>query len=113
MLDQPPASETQAEFITQILEESRGRNAVVDALPDAEDEWVKVCDKSTEGSLLKEGKSWFFGHNIPGKHHETVYFFGGLNVYRDYVAECVKAQFKGFRFEPRNDVVSGTGKAAV
>lgn len=72
---------------------------------------MEASDKSTEGSLLKEGKSWFFGHNIPGKHHDTVYFFGGLNAYRAHVAECIKAGFKGFKFEPRKNVAPGGERA--
>lgn len=76
---------------------------MVEASAEAENGWVEASDQSTEGSLFKRGKSWLFGHNIPGKHHSTVYFFGGLQKYREVVSEVLENDYSGFNFEPRVD----------
>lgn len=89
--------------MTQLLTKAKAENALVEATQEAEDEWVKLCDESTEGSLMKTGKSWLFGHNVPGKHHETIYYFHGLQAYRGKVHEAFNAGYKGFMFKPRSD----------
>lgn len=90
----------------RLLEKARAENVILEARQAAEDDWTDICDRSTEGNMMKEAKSWFFGYNVPGKHHSTVYYFTGLNYYRDYLEKALKADLEELKRTPAREVAA-------
>ncbi|KAJ4521799.1 hypothetical protein HRR73_002997 [Exophiala dermatitidis] len=112
----PPTLETQVEFIADTIaraeEHYRAKNPetnsptndspaalgpVIEALPDAEDDWTQLCKELSDNSLFKKTNSWIFGANIPGKRHTVMFYFGGLAAYRKVLREVVDAGYRGFK----------------
>ncbi|OAP57822.1 hypothetical protein AYL99_08560 [Fonsecaea erecta] len=103
----PPAIELHVELISQMIEraeEDRRRSggrqehkSVIEALPEAEEEWLQQCEQAAEGSLFKETASWIFGNNVKGKKVALRFFFGGLAKYREAVQAMVDDGYRGFR----------------
>jgi cyclohexanone monooxygenase len=66
----PPAIELHVELIAAMVdraERSRRTNGsrgqgVIEALPAAEQDWLRECEAAAEGSLFKETASWIFGN---------------------------------------------------
>lgn len=66
----PPAIELHVELIASMIERAeRGRQEsgkssqnVIEALPEAEEDWIQQCERAAEGSLFKETASWIFGN---------------------------------------------------
>lgn len=101
-----PAIEASIEIITNAIQraekcrQSNGSNPrpLVEATFEAQDEWVELCSKLGQGSLMNEVKgSWFTGDNIPGKAVAMRAFFGGMGRFRDLGAGAVKESWKGFK----------------
>jgi len=103
--NQPPGIELQCEFITDMIKKADAEKASIEATQEAEDEWLELCDKLAEGTIFKEGKSWIFGYNIPGKNVALMFYFGGLEKYSEKVIEAFDNGFAGFKFMP---IKSGT-----
>ncbi|TKA38332.1 hypothetical protein B0A49_13965, partial [Cryomyces minteri] len=57
-------------------------NGIVEALPEAEQEWTALCDELSSKSLFRRIDSWIFGKNVPGKKATTMFYFAGLGPYR-------------------------------
>lgn len=99
----PPTIETQVDLISGLIERaekarmSTQQTAIIEALPEAEQEWRRVCEKEAEGKLFGETKSWIFGHNIPGKKLALRFYFGGLQKYLEVLRERVGVDLVGFR----------------
>lgn len=67
--------------------------AYIAAKPAAEQEWLRLCDRLTEGSVFKTTRSWIFGENVEGRPPKVKFYFGGL---AGYVAETEKEVQAGF-----------------
>ncbi|ETI24097.1 hypothetical protein G647_03466 [Cladophialophora carrionii CBS 160.54] len=101
----PPAIELHVELIASMIERAEqsrrvGRTAVhdvIEALPEAEEEWVRQCERAAEGSLFKETASWIFGNNVTGKKVALRFYFGGLAKYREAVQSIIDDGYRGFR----------------
>ena len=72
-------------------------NGIVEALPEAEQEWTDRCDQLSSKSLFRRIDSWIFGKNVPGKKASTMFFFGGLGPYRKIVKEILDDDLRGFK----------------
>ncbi|KAK3110963.1 hypothetical protein LTR53_014227 [Teratosphaeriaceae sp. CCFEE 6253] len=105
--NQPPALETQVEFITAIIaqaeQEARSRTDGVEAVPvieaeaEAERAYSKLCEDLAAHSLFwKAEDNWIFGANIPGKKRCLRFFFGGMKAYCDQLDKCVASGYAGF-----------------
>lgn len=98
----PPSIETQVEFIDVLIAHSRGLSAatgnapVVEATPEAEQEWTEMCDEMSMNSLFRKTDSWIFGANIPGKKKSVLFYFGGLRNYRKTIDDVIKGGYKGY-----------------
>ncbi|KIX99228.1 uncharacterized protein Z520_04804 [Fonsecaea multimorphosa CBS 102226] len=112
----PPAIEIHVELISQMIERAEqsrrrqqqqssgggrggqeGSKSVIEALPEAEEEWLQQCERAAEGSLFKETASWIFGNNVKGKKVALRFFFGGLAKYRQAVQAMVEDGYRGFK----------------
>ncbi|KAH6683417.1 hypothetical protein B0J14DRAFT_466983 [Halenospora varia] len=76
---------------------TKATNGIVEALPEAEQEWTALCDEMSSKSLFRRIDSWIFGKNVPGKKATTMFFFGGLGPYRKIVQERLGDDLKGFK----------------
>ncbi len=108
----PPVIDTQVEMITEAInaqlqrEKSEavgtGGTAIgkktVEAVQQAENEWMEHCYKCAAGTLFTETKSWIFGANVPDKRYKGAlsWYFGGLKAYRDKLAAEKQDGYPGF-----------------
>jgi cyclohexanone monooxygenase len=98
----PPAIEAHVDLITSCIERAEkiqigGRQTIIEALPEAEKEWGRECDRAAEGSLFKETASWIFGSNVAGKKYALRFYFGGLAKYYQYLQNMMEDGFRGFK----------------
>ncbi len=98
----PPAIEAHVDLISRLISHAEsGRNensqAIIEATPEAEQEWLAECEKAAEGSLFKEMASWIFGTNVPGKKYALRFYFGGLKAFYEAVQKVVDDGYAGFR----------------
>ena len=117
----PPAIETHADIISDLIaraEKNPGcltktggiengtkhangtafANAIIEAEPEAEEQWTDLCDQLSSKSLFRRIEiSWIFGTNVPGKKAVPMFWFGGLGPYRKKVQELLNDDLKGYR----------------
>lgn len=113
----PPTLEVQVEFISDTIERAEKKTSksksrpetngdtetspapgpVVEALPEAEDRWTRLCEDLCANSLFKKTDSWIFGANIPGKKHTVMFYFGGLAAYRKELQKIIDGGYIGFK----------------
>jgi cyclohexanone monooxygenase len=72
----------------------------VEALPEAEDEWVAHVNEVAEGTMYTTPScnSWYLGANIPGKPRIFMPYVGGYPRYRERCDEVAASDYEGFRF---------------
>jgi cyclohexanone monooxygenase len=82
----PPTIETHVEFIAGAIAaaENTTNSPVIEALPDAEEDWTRLCDEVSANSLFRKVESWIFGRNVPGKKNVVMFYFGGLGSTRSF-----------------------------
>ncbi|MFR9801013.1 flavin-containing monooxygenase [Pseudonocardia sp. RS010] len=68
----------------------------IEALPEAEDDWVAHHDEVTAMTLLPRANSWWVGANIPGKPRSLYPYVGGVGVYRLLCDEVAARGYDGF-----------------
>ncbi|ETN39501.1 uncharacterized protein HMPREF1541_05727 [Cyphellophora europaea CBS 101466] len=101
----PPAIEAHVVLASRLIsraEKVRAKrpgkeNPLVEALPEAEQEWLRECDAAAEGSLFKETASWIFGSNVPGKKYAIRFFFGGMQKYYEALERMVQGGYRGYK----------------
>lgn len=104
----PPAIEAHVELITGLVARAEAARKeldadtnrpppVIEALPEAEQEWLLECERAAEGSLFKETASWIFGQNVPGKKYALRFYFGGLRAFYESVQRVIDGGYAGFR----------------
>lgn len=94
----PPQIEAQVEFISDLIAHV-GTAGSVEATANAEKEFSDLSNKIVQGSLFHEAKGWVFGENIEGKKHSTLFWFGGLKAYSDYLTDVIASDYKGFEID--------------
>ena len=72
----------------------------IEALPEAEDEWVAHVNEVAEGTMYTTPScnSWYLGANIPGKPRIFMPYVGGYSRYRERCEEVVENDYEGFQF---------------
>ncbi|HTK64779.1 MAG TPA: NAD(P)/FAD-dependent oxidoreductase [Pseudonocardia sp.] len=68
----------------------------VEAMPDAEQQWVDHHNEVTQQTLLPRANSWWVGANIPGKPRNLYPYVGGCGVYREICDEVAARDYDGF-----------------
>ena len=80
-------AEHQVEWVDRcIAQVGTAPQAMVEATPEAEAEWMQHMHTVSEGSLLYLANSWYMGANIPGKPRALLSYLGGLENYRQQCA---------------------------
>ena len=74
--------------------------AAIEALPDAEQEWITHVNAVAEGTMYTTPScnSWYLGANIPGKPRIFMPYVGGYPRYRERCESVVANGYEGFRF---------------
>ncbi|OAL46525.1 FAD-dependent pyridine nucleotide-disulfide oxidoreductase [Pyrenochaeta sp. DS3sAY3a] len=108
----PPQVEAQVEFISDLIAHV-GKNGTVEATSGAEKEFSDLSNKIVEGSLFHETKGWVFGDNVEGKKHSTLFWFGGLKAYREYLSQVAGNGYKGYRIEKDGADVQNDGAVSA
>ncbi|KIW60171.1 hypothetical protein PV05_00409 [Exophiala xenobiotica] len=103
----PPALEAHIDLISGLIaqaEKTRKQSSsgdvaapVIEALPEAEEEWLDECERMAEGNLFKETASWIFGQNVPGKKYALRFYFGGLKAFNEAVQRVIDNDYSGFK----------------
>ena len=93
----PTSAELQGEWIVQLLDRLRQRNAVrFEATVAAEEAWRARVHAIADGTLFPRADSWYFGANIPGKRREMLAFAGGFATYMAACNESAERGYEGF-----------------
>jgi cation diffusion facilitator CzcD-associated flavoprotein CzcO len=94
----PVSIEQHADWVTACLARLRERGAdTIEAMPEAEDDWVAHHDEITATTLLPRANSWWVGANIPGKPRALYPYVGGVGVYRQICEAVAGHDYDGFR----------------
>ncbi|WP_163851876.1 flavin-containing monooxygenase [Pseudooceanicola aestuarii] len=92
-----PSIEMSVEWITDAIGHVRDRDCeLIEATPEAEDEWVRHCDEVARPSLRYHADCWYLGSNIPGKPRVFMPYNAGLPAYARKCDEVVANDYKGF-----------------
>ena len=102
----PVSIEQHVEFIGRIIGDVDERGAaLIEATPEAEEEWVAHNQELANGTLFPTADTWYMGANIPGKPRV---FMPNLDFVGPYRAKCddiAANDYPGFAF-------SGSGAKA-
>ena len=94
-----PSIEQHVEFIADCIETmNEQQQRVIDALPEAEADWVKHVNEVAHETLYPHCNSWYLGANVPGKPRVFMPYLG----FSAYVEKCeavVAAGYQGFALE--------------
>lgn len=59
----------------------------IEALPEAEDEWARLVESQSEGTLFPLTESWWTGANIPGRKSQLLTYLDGMEKYEVDIRE--------------------------
>ncbi|HVN88748.1 MAG TPA: NAD(P)/FAD-dependent oxidoreductase [Candidatus Binataceae bacterium] len=108
MSNMPVSIEQHVEWVSDCIEYMRRNHlAVIEAKPDAEDEWTRHVSEVAEGTLMTRANSWYVGANIPGKPRVFMPYLGGVGVYREKCDEVVAQGYKGFNLIGAKESAAG------
>lgn len=96
----PPTIEEQVRFIDRAIRKVNtysNQRTAIEATAGAEKDWMDLCNRLVEGSLFHTSASWIFGANVPGKGYATRFYFGGLKAYREFLANEVGEDLRGYQ----------------
>ncbi len=95
----PPVIDTQVEWICDMIKHVNDKGlTTVEPKAAAEESWTKTCLDLSELSVFTKGDSWIFGTNVPGKPKTVYFYMGGLNAYRDQLAEGRDGGYQQYEF---------------
>jgi cation diffusion facilitator CzcD-associated flavoprotein CzcO len=94
----PVSIEQHVDWITDCLRYLREKGFdTIEAMPEAEDDWVAHHNEVTHTTLLPKANSWWVGANIPGKPRNLYPYVGGVGTYRLICDEVAAHDYDGFR----------------
>jgi len=97
MCNMMSAIEQHVEWTGDCLTDARKRGvAVIEAMPDAETEWVAHVNEVADATLFPRANSWYMGSNVPGKPRVYMPYIGGLGPYREICTEVAGNGYRGF-----------------
>lgn len=91
--------EQHVEFIADLIDHAEQSEApVIEALPEAQTDWVAEVNQIASRTLHVTANSWYRGVNVPGKPQIFMPYVGGFARYRE-TCEAIRADgFRGFTF---------------
>ena len=89
--------EQHVEWITDCIAwlDERGASTI-EALPEAEEDWVVHVKEVADSTLYPLANSWYLGVNIPGKPQVFMPYVGGFGPYKKKCDEVVANGYEGF-----------------
>lgn len=88
--------EQAVDWVTDLIEHARARGAeVIEATPEAQDEWVTICEDIVGKTLYATTDSWYRGSNVVGKPSTFLGYVGGVGKYRRMCAELARRGYPG------------------
>jgi cyclohexanone monooxygenase len=91
------AIEQHADFVADCIVYLRDRDIpTIEALPDAESNWVDHVNAVAHLTLYPRANSWYMGANIPGKPRIFMPYVGGLSAFRQKCEAAAAAGYEGF-----------------
>ncbi|MCM2387560.1 flavin-containing monooxygenase [Streptomyces albipurpureus] len=91
------AIEQHVEWIADCVDHVRQSGAVaIEALEDAEADWVGHVNEVSGAMLYSEADSWYLGANVPGKARVFMPYAGGLGAYRRRCDAVAATGYEGF-----------------
>ncbi|KAK7054367.1 hypothetical protein VNI00_003561 [Paramarasmius palmivorus] len=94
----PSCVEIQGNWIMECIKYMiDNKHPSIEATKEAEQRWRDLVFSIWDQSLLREGRSWWNGANIPGKVIEPLNFGGGLDYYARQCQDSAKNGYEGFR----------------
>ncbi|KAF2216100.1 hypothetical protein CERZMDRAFT_105015 [Cercospora zeae-maydis SCOH1-5] len=93
----PSIVEPQCEWIVETMKRmtTNGQTKIV-ADAQAEQEWKKTVNTLHATTVRDKVDSWYMGVNIPGKPRQALNYAGGLQLYKDTIAEKLEKNWEGF-----------------
>lgn len=93
----PTCIQQQIEWISDCIAhvEKKGKEKVIEASEDLEQNWVKHHDEVTQATLIPKTDSWWTGANIKGKQKRVLSYIHVGN-YRNACQEVVDKDYEGF-----------------
>ena len=93
---QPLVHEWQVNFLTDMIKKAEKGSGVIETSPEAQEDWVRVCQEGMAGTLFEVTDSWINGANIPGKPRTSMWFMGGMGGYMEKMNEIKADGYRGF-----------------
>lgn len=104
----PVSIEQHVDWVTDCLRRLRERGLnTIEAVPEAEDDWVEHHNEITATTLLPRANSWWVGANIPGKPRNLYPYVGGVGVYRQICDDVAAHDYDGFRLGTGGTTTAG------
>lgn len=93
----PPLTETEGDWIADVIRFlNDAGDAVIEPRASVEADWIERCADLAKDTVFTSVKSWIFGTNIDGKPPAVLFYLGGLNDYRNIIAEEAAAGYPSF-----------------
>lgn len=99
LTNMPVAIEQHVEWITQCIDDMRKQGkTVIEAQPEAQDQWVAHVNEVVNATLMVSANSWYMSANIPGKPKAFLPYLGpeGVGGYRRKCDEVASKGYEGF-----------------
>ena len=74
--------------------------AEIDAMVEAEDEWVEFVASEAKKTLYPLANSWYMGANVPNKPQGFMAYVGGFVNYKQKCNEVAQKGYEGFAMSP-------------
>ncbi|AVH23587.1 NAD(P)/FAD-dependent oxidoreductase [Nocardia cyriacigeorgica] len=88
--------EQAVDWITDLIEHARAEGVeVIEATPEAQDEWVTICEDVVGKTLYATTDSWYRGSNVVGKPSTFLGYVGGVGKYRRMCTELAHRGYPG------------------
>ncbi|MFC8384836.1 flavin-containing monooxygenase [Nocardia sp. NPDC057272] len=88
--------EQAVDWIADLIEHARDTGAtLVEATPEAQQEWVDITEWTVSQTLYATTDSWYRGSNVEGKPSTFLGYLGGVGKYRRMCTEIAKRGYPG------------------
>jgi cyclohexanone monooxygenase len=78
----------------------------IEALPQAEHDWVSHVNQVADSTLYPLANSWYVGANIPGKPRVFMPYVGGYDRYKRHCDAIAAKGYEGFTLSRTKAVVA-------
>ncbi|HLG87266.1 MAG TPA: NAD(P)/FAD-dependent oxidoreductase [Alphaproteobacteria bacterium] len=91
------AIEQHVDWVVACIDHMRAKDLrIIEAQPDAEDDWVAHVNEKADETLYPRANSWYVGANVPGKPRVFMPYVGGFAPYDRICRDVAESGYKGF-----------------